>query len=145
MSDTSKNIRVICQLGNALVKYRNKKAATFNLTSVQMDIMVFLLKNQEKNEITQFDVQKYLMLSHPAITGIIKRLEEKGFLKRDHSASDARYNCLHLTQKVFELEDALAENALEAEKIVLKNMTSTEQAELHRLLRIALDNIYGSE
>jgi DNA-binding MarR family transcriptional regulator len=145
MSDTIKHIRVMYQLGNVLMKYRNKKAATFNLTSIQTDVLGFLLKNQEKDEITQFDVQKYFMLSHPAITGIIKRLEEKGFLKRGQSARDARYNCLHLTQKAFELEDALAENALEAEKIVLKNMTNTEQAELYRLLQIALDNICGSD
>lgn len=145
MSDASKNVRLICQLGNALVKYRNKKAAAFSLTSVQMDVVVFLMKNRKKEEINQLDVQKHLMLSHPAVTGIIQRMEEKGFLKREQSTRDARYNCLHLTQKGLELEDVLTGNAAEAEKIVTKNMTSTEQAEMYRLLQIALDNICGSE
>ncbi len=145
MSDASKNVRLICQLGNALVKHRNKKAAAFSLTSVQMDVMVFLLKNRQKDEINQLDVQKHLMLSHPAVTGIVQRLEEKGFLKREQSKRDARYNCLQLTQKALELEDVLKCNAPEAEKTILQNMTSLEQAELYRLLQIALDNISSSE
>lgn len=141
MSNAYKNVRLMCQIGNALVKYRNKKAAVFNLTSVQMDVVVFLLKNRERDEINQLDVQKYLMLSHPAVTGIIQRLEEKGFLKRKPSTRDARYNCLQLTQKALELEDVLAENAVEAEKIIMKNMTSSQQEEFYRLLQAALDNI----
>lgn len=145
MSDANKNVRLMCQLGNALVKYRNKKAAAFSLTSVQMDVVVFLLKNRNKDEINQLDVQKYLRLSHPAVTGIIQRMEENGFIKREQSIRDARYNCMHLTQKALELEDVLTDNAIEAEKIVMQHMTSTEQAELYRLLQIALDNICGSE
>lgn len=141
MSQASKNVRLMYQLGHALAKYRNKKVATFGLTSVQMDVVEFLLKNREKDEINQLDVQKYLMLSHPAISGIIQRLEGKGFLKRKQSTRDARYNCLHLTQKALELEDVLTGNAAEVEKIVLQNMTRTEQTELYRLLQIALGNI----
>lgn len=145
MSDECKNVRLMCQLGNALVKYRNKKAAAFGLTSVQMDVLVFLLKNQEKNEINQLDVQKYLMLSHPAVTGIIKRMEQKGFIIRKASNRDARYKCLYLTQKGLELDGVLASNAVEAEKIIMQNMTSTQQEELHQLLQTALDNISGDK
>lgn len=145
ISDADKNVRLMCQLGNALVKYRNKKATAFSLTAVQMDVAVFLIKNQDKDEINQLDVQRYLMLSHPAVTGILQRMEEKGFIKREQSSRDARYNCLHLTQKGLELEDVLIDNAAKAEKILTKNMTIEEEAELHRLLQIALDNINSSE
>lgn len=145
MSDESKNVRLMFQLGNALVKYRNKKAAAFGLTSVQIDVIVFLLKNREKDEINQLDVQKYLMLSHPAVTGIIQRMEEKGFLKRLQSTRDARHNCLHLTPKALELEEELMGNSAQAEKVIMKNMTSTEQVELYRLLKIAFNNICGDK
>ena len=76
---------IINQLGRALVKYRNKKAAAFGLTSVQLDVLVFLLKNQEKGEINQLDVKNFFMLSHPAVTGIIQRIEEKGLITRVQS------------------------------------------------------------
>lgn len=145
MSDANKNVRLLCQLGNALVKFRNKKAEAFGLTSVQMDVVAFLLKNRDKDEINQLDVQKYLALSHPAVTGIIQRMEQKGFLKRKQSSRDARYNCLYLTQKALELEDALDHDAAKAEKIIMKNMSRTEQEEFHRLLQLAMDNIRSTD
>ena len=81
-NDSNKNVRMICQLGNSLSKYRNKKAESFGLTSVQIDVIVFLLKNRGCEEINQLDVQNHLMLTNPTVTGIVRRLEEKGFISR---------------------------------------------------------------
>ena len=145
MAADGKNMRIIWQLGNILVNYRNKKAAFYNLTSVQMDVMIFLFKNRKKEEINQQDVQKYLMLTHPAVTGIIDRMAEKGFIIRRQSIRDARYNCLELTEKGIELEHALVDTASEAETIIMKNMTLEEQEEFGRLLQIAMNNINNLE
>lgn len=141
MAEDSKNMRIIWQLGNILVNYRNKKAAFFNLTSVQMDVMVFLFKNRKNEEINQQDVQKYLMLTHPAVTGIIDRMEEKGFIKRLRSNRDGRYNYIELTEKGIQLEHTLVDTAQEAETIIMKNMTIDEQEQFERLLQIAMNNI----
>ncbi|NLM20844.1 MAG: MarR family transcriptional regulator [Peptococcaceae bacterium] len=144
MSDERKLGPVIRQLGNALVKLRNKKAAAFGLTSVQMDVAAYLIKNQDKEEINQLDVQQYLALSNAAVTGIIQRMEEKGFISRRPSSRDGRYNCLKLTQKGMDLEPVLISNSSEVEMIIMQNMTGAEKDEFYRLLKIALNNILTS-
>lgn len=141
MADSNKNVRMICQLGNSLVKYRNKKAEPFGLTSVQLDVVVFLLKNRERDEINQLDIQNYLMLTNPTVTGIVHRLEKKGFIRRGKSTRDARYNCLHPTSKALELEDTLQSNAVEAEKQLLQRMSGPERKEFSRLLKLAQSNM----
>jgi MarR family multiple gene transcriptional regulator MgrA len=145
MSDANKNVRLLYQLGNSLVKLRNRKAEAFGLTSVQMDVVAFLLKNRIRMKSTSLMCKNILALSHPAVTGIIRRTEEKGFLRREQSSRDARYNCLHLTEKALELEDVLDHDAAEVEKIVMKNMSAAEQEEFHRLLLLAMDNIRSTE
>lgn len=140
MDDSSKNVRMICQLANSLVKYRNKKAEAFGLTSVQIDMIVFLLKNRGC-EINQLDLQNHLMLTNPTVTGIVRRLEEKGFISRGKSTRDARYNCLHLTAKAIELEDVLQSNAATVEVQLLKGMSELEREEFSRLLRLAQSNL----
>lgn len=131
---------MICQLANSLVKYRNKKAEAFGLTSVQIDMIVFLLKNRGC-EINQLDLQNHLMLTNPTVTGIVRRLEEKGFISRGKSTRDARYNCLHLTAKAIELEDVLQSNAATVEVQLLKGMSELEREEFSRLLRLAQSNL----
>lgn len=141
MDDSSKNVRIICQLGNSLVKYRNKRAEAFGLTSVQIDMIVFLLKNRGREEINQLDVQNHLMLTNPTVTGIVRRLEEKGFISRGKSIRDARYNCVHLTAKAIGLEDALQSNAATVEIQLLKGMSELEREEFSRLLKLAQSNM----
>ncbi|MPN55805.1 hypothetical protein SDC9_203489 [bioreactor metagenome] len=111
------------------------------MTSVQAEVISFILKNQDKDEINLLDVQKHLTLTHPTVIGIAKRLEEKHFIKREQSKTDARYTCLKLTKKGLEFRNVLSNKAAENEKILLQGMTDDERIEFNRLLGIALKNM----
>lgn len=134
-------LRRIWKLGNALVKYRNESLKDQGLTSVQAEVISFILKNQDKDEINLLDVQKHLTLTHPTVIGIAKRLEEKHFLKREQSKTDARYTCLKLTKKGLEFRNVLINKAAENEELLLQGMTDDERIEFNRLLGIALKNM----
>lgn len=133
--------RMIWQLGNTLVTNRNRKLFALDLTSVQTEVMVFLLKNMDKEEINQLDIQEYLMLTNPAVTGILKRVEEKGFIVRTKSTKDARNKNIKLTQKGLDLMNILIENMAEEEARIIQGMSGKEQEEFKRLLNIAIQNI----
>lgn len=133
--------RMIWQLGNTLVTNRNRKLFALELTSVQTEVMVFLLKNMDKEEINQLDIQEYLMLTNPAVTGILKRVEEKGFIVRTKSTKDARNKNIKLTQKGLDLMNILIENMAEEEARIIQGMSGKEQEEFKRLLNIAIQNI----
>ena len=68
------------------------------ITSSQASVMMFLFKNR-KHEVTQQSVQAALLLSHPTITGLMKRLEAKGFITRKNSPADFRCKYVKLTKK----------------------------------------------
>lgn len=134
-------VRIVWQLGNILVKNRNKKLNVLKLTSVQTEIVAFLLRNTNKEEINQLDIQEYLLLSNPAVTGILKRMEEKGLIERARSCKDSRNKNIELTKKGLDLKEVLKANMAEEETRIIKGMTSEERMEFVRLLHIALKNI----
>ena len=71
--------------------------------------MMFLFKNR-KHEVTQQSVQAALLLSHPTITGLMKRLEAKGFITRKNSPADFRCKYVKLTKKGCDIERGLKTN-----------------------------------
>lgn len=134
-------LRRVWKLGNALVKYRNESLKDQDLTSVQAEVISFILKNKDKDEINLLDVQRHLALTHPTVIGIAKRLEEKSFIKREQSKTDARYTSLKLTKKGLEFRNVLSKKAAENEELLLQGMKDDERKEFNRLLGIALKNM----
>ena len=75
-------------LNNSITNEINRNLLKFNLTATQHEVLVYILKNENKRDVFQKDVEKHLKLTNPTITGIIKRLEEKGMIVRCASTGD---------------------------------------------------------
>ena len=135
------NINTIFRLNNALIKQKNRRMAEYGLTSIQADVLVYVLKNYREREVNQLDVQAVFKLTNPTVSGIVDRLEEKGFIKRVRSEKDARFRSLLALPKGAALEKTLCLSAAEAESELVRNMSEAEQAEFARLLKIALDTV----
>ena len=120
----------------------NKNLAEFNLTGVQHEILCFIDRNEHERDVFQKDIEKCLKLTNPTVTGIIKRLEEKEMIIRYPSSTDARYKCLHVTEKG---KDIICKSfkfgANNIEKQLVKNMTDEEVKMLKDLLYRALKNM----
>lgn len=120
----------------------NKNLVKFNLTCVQHEILCFINKNEKERDVFQKDIEKCLKLTNPTVTGIIKRLEEKQMIVRCSSSIDARYKCLHLTEKGKDLickSFKFGSNTIE--KQLVNNMTGEEVKVLKDLLYRALKNM----
>ena len=120
----------------------NKNLVEFNLTCVQHEILCFINKNEKERDVFQKDIEKCLKLTNPTVTGIIKRLEEKQMIVRCSSSIDARYKCLHLTEKGKDLickSFKFGSNTIE--KQLVNNMTGEEVKVLKDLLYRALKNM----
>jgi DNA-binding MarR family transcriptional regulator len=128
----------VFRLNNALVKQKNRHMSAFNLTSIQGDVLMYILNCYKTREINQLDIQSVFKLTNPTVSGIIDRLEEKEFIKRVRSEKDARYRRLVPLPKGEALAEDLWRSAREAEEHFVKNMTPQEAAEFQRLLMIAL-------
>ncbi|NLO48519.1 MAG: MarR family transcriptional regulator [Clostridiales bacterium] len=136
-----KNIALIFRINNALTKQKNKKMARYDLTSIQADVLIYILLNADKGEINQLDIQAVFKLTNPTVSGIIDRLAEKNFIKRAKSVKDARFRRLLPMPKGEALLDVLLKSAHNAEEEFLVDMTNEEKDEFERLLNIALKTV----
>lgn len=81
-------------------KKLNNKIAEENIT-VSQSMTMFFLKTHTSDEINPIDLERQFGLSRPTITGILKRLEAKGFICFCESKKDRRYKQIKLTQNGF--------------------------------------------
>lgn len=137
--DRSSGIIVyVFRLNNALVKQKNRNMCVYNLTSIQADVLMYILIHYKTREVNQLDIQEVFKLTNPTVSGIIDRLEEKEFVKRVRSEKDARYRRLLPLPKGEALYEDLRRSAAEAEAHMVKDMTPEEASEFKRLLKVAL-------
>ena len=144
--ERARTLRIIRRIDNSLLKNRNKNLTDFDLTAAQSDIIVYLMNHyQEMAEINQLDIQKHLQLSNPTVSGLLNRLEEKGFISRTSSIHDARYNCISPTNKALEQRNAMVQHMYSSEDAMLAGLSDAEKDELYRLLSIVLENVEKEE
>ena len=135
---SKRNIQAIFRLNNALIKEKNRKMAKYNLTSIQADVLLYIMQNSSEREVNQLDLQSEFKLTNPTVSGIIDRLESKNFVKRVRSGHDARFRRLELLEKGIALHNELLDNSTEAEMELLAELSQKEKAEFERLLWIVL-------
>ena len=120
----------------------NKNLADFNLTGVQHEILCFIDRNEHERDVFQKDIEKCLKLTNPTVTGIVKRLEEKEMIARCPSSTDARYKCVHVTEKG---RDVICKSfkfgADNIEKQLVKDLSDDEVKMLKDLLYRVLKNM----
>lgn len=133
-----KTASLIVKLGNAVTYYRNLKTENIDLTSVQSDALIAVLRNPS---ITATQLKDHLRLSQSTVAGIIARLENKGLIAKTVDREDARKAILTPTEQGLLLEEPLKKIALETQRFLVEGMSRQEQAEFDRLLQISLDNM----
>ncbi len=133
-----KTASLLVKLGNAVTYYRNKKMENIDLTSIQSDVFIDIIRNPG---ITASELKDHVQLSQSTVAGIIARLESKLLISKVFDSNDARKVFLYPSQQGLELEEPLKEIALETQLFLVEGMSETEQSEFTRLLQVALNNL----
>lgn len=132
--------KLIKQLHIALENNFNKFSKKYKLTSSQMDILIFLLHNENKI-VNQRDIENFLSLSNPTIAGTLLRLEKKGFIIRKINSKDKRYKEIYLTDKSRELKDIIFKYIRDNDNKMFSNMSEEEKENLKNIITKILNNI----
>lgn len=125
---------------NTIKEQRNRHLNKYDLTSSQMDVL-FFLKQHEGKEINQREIEKGLRLKNPTVTGILNRLEEKGFILRKTNPTDKRYRVIEVTEKSNRMLEEIGEELWEQDERICNCMTAEEQQILEELLERILNNM----
>lgn len=144
--DFEKIGRMLKKIHTAMRTEGNKRLIEKNLTSSQMEILVFIANEEkEKKEINQVDIERHFTLTNPTVTGLLNRLQEKNFIKRVPSIKDARFNSIVLTKYGKNFVKDCYEDLIIFEKVLVGNLDEKERKELIILLDKVLKSIHEED
>lgn len=128
------------QINNIYEKELNERLKKLGITSSQCAVLDYLF-HTNKEEVNQRDVEKNLSLKNPTVTGILKRMEEKGFILSVPNASDKRKKNIYLTEKAYDIQRKMDADRRKLDKRLTIGLTKKEAEALSRGLEKVLYNI----
>lgn len=131
---------LIRQINNIYEKDFNRMLKSIGITSSQCEVLDFLF-HSSKEEITQRDIEKSLCLKNPTVTGLLKRLDEKGFILVVPSNTDKRCKNIFLTEKAYDIQRKMEANRKKSDRQLTIGMGKKEVQALKRELEKVLYNI----
>ena len=128
------------QINNVYEKEFNHLLRSLGITSSQCEVLDFLFRSG-KEEVTQRDIEKALNLKNPTVTGILKRLDEKGFVLVVPSGKDKRCKNVYLTEKAYGIQKRMELDRKKVDKMLTLGMNKKEIEALDKMLNRVIYNI----
>ncbi len=131
---------LVKQVDQAIIKARNRVMAEYDLTATQADLLRYIRLNSD-HEINQVELERAFHLTNPTITGILKRLEAKGFIVKRPSQKDCRHKSICATDRATALFQSGWQTKAKIEKWLLQGLSQDEIDATLRALEIMLGNM----
>ena len=112
------------------------------LTAAQGPIMGFLCRQTAPP--CPRDVEEAFQLSHPTVSGILSRLEQKGFIRFLPDPNDRRCKRIHVLPKGRASYDTLHQTIRSIEERIVDGFTPEEKELFTTLLQRAITNMGGT-
>lgn len=113
---------------------------TLGLTIAQLRVLHYVY-GQPGRETTQKKLEVYLNVAHPTISGIVRRLEEKGLVATKITMDERLAKHVRITEKGTDLYKETGRSRTKHEKLLTENFTTRERATLVTLLEKVQQNI----
>ena len=136
-----RNGHLVRVLENCMSQATNNALASMELTAAQGHVMGFITHRKEPP--CPKDIEQTFQLSHPTVSGILSRLEQKGFIEMRPDEQDRRCKRIYVLEKGLQLDETMYQTILATEETMVKNFTEDEKAQFADLLRRAIDNLGG--
>lgn len=128
------------QINNIYEKELNERLKKLGITSSQCAVLDYLF-HTNKEEVNQRDVEKNLSLKNPTVTGILKRMEEKGFILIVPNATDRRKKNIYLTEKAYDIQRKMDADRRKLDRRLIIGLSRKEVETLSKGLEKVLYNI----
>lgn len=128
------------QINTIYEKELNNRLCKLGITASQCAVLDFLF-NSSQEEITQRDIEKALSLKNPTVTGLLKRLDENGFILVVPSNKDKRCKNVFLTEKAYDIQRRMDAERRKIDKMLTIGMSKKEVAALEKMLARVLYNV----
>lgn len=91
------------------------------------------------------DVEETFRLSHPTVSGLLSRLEKKGFLRLEPDIDDKRCKRIYLLPKGEACNQVIRETIAATEAQIIRGFTEEEQAQFLAFLDRVIENMQQEE
>lgn len=115
------------------------RVSHWGVTPVQAHVLLYL--NCKGGQAHQHELTGLRRVKPSTMNGVLDRLEEKGFVQRSVSGSDARCRLVTLTPKGAGQQALFQQSFLEVEQAMTRGFTPEEQALLPALLERIIQNL----
>lgn len=110
-----------------------------DLTSAQGHIMGYLI--HAKGAPCARDLESFFQLSHPTVSGLLSRMEAKGFIEIRPDPDDRRVKRIYPLERGMSCAKRIGESIQDIECHMVQGFTEEEQALFVDLLRRAAENL----
>ncbi len=116
--------------------------AEMDLTAAQGRIIGYLAHREAPP--CSRDIEEQFQLSHPTVSGLLSRLEKKGFLEFRSDEQDRRCKRIFLLDKGWQCHELIHQTILANEQTIVSDFTESEKAQFSQLLNRAIKNMGGN-
>ena len=109
------------------------------LTAAQGRIMGYIAHRKEPP--CSRDIEEAFQLSHPTVSGILTRMEKKGFIEFRPDPADRRCKRIYILDKGLECTDTMHRTIRENEERMVQGFTEDEKVQFLALLERAIENM----
>ena len=128
------------QINTVYEKDINNQLKGIGITSSQCEVLDYLF-HCDKEEVNQRDIEKALNLKNPTVTGLLQRLDEKGYVLIVPNGKDKRKKNVYLTEKAYDIQRRMEADRRRIDKNLTLGMTRREVQALQKMLNRVLYNV----
>ena len=139
-TDRGAMVRDNRQISIQLELLANRVMAQKGLTTIQAHMLLYILAHSAQGT-SLTDIHREFGYSMAALSGLVKRLREKGYVRVEPCVQDDRRKLLFGTRKGEEVRDFLDRTILRAQDQLYREFSAQELAELDRLQKKMLHNL----
>ena len=110
-----------------------------NLTLSQYRVLKFI--SDSETSVTQKSIENYLNVSHPAVVGIVSRMEKNGYLRCYSDQNDRRNKIVEMTEQAAQISQEMYGEVMLQEEKLLQGLTNEEIESLYHMLCIMYKNV----
>ena len=140
--DLGFKIKIISKL---LTQNMNNSITSLDLTSSQALVLGYLCyRTRQQETVYPRDVERHFHFTHPTVSGLLQRLETKGYLSSEPSPEDRRCKQILVTNRALEANQQVLDQLAASEQRLVSDMSRVEITQLHNFLDRMIQNLSAS-
>ena len=130
---------------HAIAQEVHKNHEALGITSSQGYMLGYLTRRYLEGDVPIYakDAEQHFGVKHSSVSGVLQRLECKGFITFQPDDTDRRCKKIVLTKKALDIHSEIEKHIRKTETRIFDGMTDEETDTFLRLLRKATENLTG--